>query len=73
MKSRAGLMRVDQTRGISMGRITDVSLVSSHDVIWNHYGDRRVQAIRHDTPALRRPPRGIRAQSSTSSEGSCTG
>jgi hypothetical protein len=39
MKSRAGLMRVDQMCGVLMGRITDVSLVSAHDVLWNHCGD----------------------------------
>jgi hypothetical protein len=69
MKSRASLMRVDQTRSVLMGRITDVSLVSPHDVIWNHYRDQRVQATRHDTAALRWPQRGIRTQSGTSSEG----
>jgi hypothetical protein len=73
MESRVGLLRVDQTRGVSMGRITDVSLVSPHDVLWNHYGDRRYQATRHDTAALHRPQRGIRIQSGTSSNEPHTG
>jgi hypothetical protein len=69
MKSQAGLMRVDQTCGALMGHITDVSHVLPHDVPWNHYGDRRVQATRHNTVALCRPQCGIRTQSGTSSEG----
>jgi hypothetical protein len=73
MESRVGLMRVNQTRGVSMGRITDVGLVSPHDILWNHYEDRRVQVTRQDTAALCWPQRGIRARSDTSSEGPLTG
>jgi hypothetical protein len=73
MEIRVGLMRVNQTRGVSMGRITDVGLISPHDVLWNHYGDRRVQVTRQDTAALRWPQRGIRTRSGTSFEGPRTG
>jgi hypothetical protein len=73
MESQVGLMQVNQTHGISMGRITDIGLVSPHDVLWNNYGDRRVQVTRRDTVALRWPQRGIRTQSGTSSKGLHTG
>jgi hypothetical protein len=62
-------MRINYTRGISMGRITDVGLALPHDVLWNHCRDRRVQVIRKVTGAPRRPQRGIRARSGTSSKG----
>jgi hypothetical protein len=68
MKSRASLMRVDQTRGILMGRITDVSLVPPLDILWNHYGGPKVQTTGCCTAALRWPQRGIRTQNGTSSE-----
>jgi hypothetical protein len=42
-------MRVNHTCSISMGHITDASLISSRDVLWNHYGDRRVKVTRQDT------------------------
>jgi hypothetical protein len=38
-------MRTNHTRGASMGHIADASLISSHDVYWNHYGGRRVKAM----------------------------
>jgi hypothetical protein len=62
-------MRVNYTRGVLMGRITDVDLASPHDVLWNHCRDRRVQVIRQVTGALRQPQHGIRARSGTSSKG----
>jgi hypothetical protein len=68
-KSRVGLMRMNYMRGVSMGRITDVGLATPRDVLWNHCRDRRVKVTRQDTGALRRPQRGIRARSGTSSKG----
>jgi hypothetical protein len=62
-------MRINYTRGISMGQITDVGLALPHDVLWNRCRDRRVQVTRQVTGALRRPQCGIRAQSGTSSKG----
>jgi hypothetical protein len=53
VKSRAGLMRINRARGVSMGHITDASHISSRDVVWNHYGDRRVKVTRQDAAALR--------------------
>jgi hypothetical protein len=62
-------MRINHTRGISMGHITDVSFISSCDVLWNHYGNRRVKVTRLDTAALRWLRRRDRARSGTSSKG----
>jgi hypothetical protein len=38
-----------------MGHIADASLVSSHDVLWNHFGGRSVKMTRQDAAALRWP------------------
>jgi hypothetical protein len=46
-------MQVNHTCGVSMGHITDASLISSRDVLWHHYGDRRVKVTRSDAAALR--------------------
>jgi hypothetical protein len=62
-------MRINHTRGVSIGHIADASLISSHDVFWNHYGRRRVKVTRRDTAALRRPQRGIKTRSGASSQG----
>jgi hypothetical protein len=66
-RNRCG--RLIRLWGKPTGRVADVSLTSPHDVIRNHYGDRRVQATRHGTAALRWPQRGVRTRSGTSSEG----
>jgi hypothetical protein len=52
-----------------MGHVVDASLILSRDVLWNHYGGRRVKMTRQDAGALRRPQRGIKTRSGTSSEG----
>jgi hypothetical protein len=52
-----------------MGHFADASLISSRDVLWNHYGGRRVKMTRQDAGALCRPQHGIRTQSGTSFEG----
>jgi hypothetical protein len=39
-------MRLNHTRGASMGRVDDTSLVPPHDVYQNHYRSRRVKVIR---------------------------
>jgi hypothetical protein len=52
-----------------MGHFADASLISSRDVLWNHYGGRRVKMTRQDAGALRRPQHGIKTRSGTSSEG----
>jgi hypothetical protein len=62
-------MRMNHTHGALMGHITDASLISSRDVLWNHYGDRRVKVTRQVTGALRLPQRGIKTQRGTSSKG----
>jgi hypothetical protein len=62
-------MRVNHTRGISMGHITDASLISSRDVFWNHYGDRRVKVTRQDATTLRWLRRRDGTRSGTSSKG----
>jgi hypothetical protein len=62
-------MRINHTCGISMGHFADASLISSRDILWNHYGGRRVKMTRQDTGALRRLQCGIRTRSGTSSEG----
>jgi hypothetical protein len=41
-------MRLNHTRGASMGHVADASLALSHDVYGNHYGGRRVKATRRD-------------------------
>jgi hypothetical protein len=68
-ESRVGLMRINNARGVLMGRVTDVGLASPHDVLWNHCRDQRVQVTRWVTRALRQPQRGTRARSGTSSKG----
>jgi hypothetical protein len=62
-------MRINHTCVISMGHFADASLISSRDVLWNHYGGRRVKMTRRDAGALHRPQRGIKTQSGTSSKG----
>jgi hypothetical protein len=62
-------MRINHTCGVSMGHFADASLISSRDVLWNHYGGRIVKMTRQDAGALRRPQRGIRTRSGTSSKG----
>jgi hypothetical protein len=62
-------MRINHTYGVSMGHIADASLISSRDILWNHYGGQRVKMTRQDAGALRRLQRGIKTRSSTSSEG----
>jgi hypothetical protein len=52
-----------------MGHVADAGLISSCDVLWNHYGGRRVKMTRQDAGALRRPQWGIKTRSGTSSEG----
>jgi hypothetical protein len=52
-----------------MGHVADASLISSRDILWNHYGGRRVKMTRQDAGALRRPQRGSKTQSGTSSKG----
>jgi hypothetical protein len=42
-------MRLNHTRGASMGHVADASLAPSRDVYGNHYGGRRVKATRRDT------------------------
>jgi hypothetical protein len=59
---------INHTRGVSMGHIADASLISSRDVLWNHYGGRRVKMTRQDTAALRQPRRRDRPRSGTSSK-----
>jgi hypothetical protein len=39
-------MRLNHTRGASMGRVADASPVSLHDVYRNHCGGRRVKVTR---------------------------
>jgi hypothetical protein len=39
-------MRLNHTRGTSMGRVADTSLISLHDVYRNHCGGRRVKVTR---------------------------
>jgi hypothetical protein len=39
-------MRLNRARGASMGRVTDASPVSLHDVYRNHCGGRRVKVTR---------------------------
>jgi hypothetical protein len=48
-KGRAGLMRINHTRGASMGLNADASLVPSADVSRNHHGGRRVKVTGRDT------------------------
>jgi hypothetical protein len=60
-------MRIDHTCGISTGRFADANLVSSRDVLWNHYGGRIVKVTRLVTGALRRP-RGIKTKNGASPE-----
>jgi hypothetical protein len=62
-------MRINHTCGVSMGHFADASLISSHDVLWNHHGGRIVKMTRQDAGALRRPQRGTRTRSGTSSKG----
>jgi hypothetical protein len=62
-------MRINHTCGVSMGQFADASPISSRDVLWNHNGGRRVKMTRQDAGALRRPQRGVKTQSGTSSEG----
>jgi hypothetical protein len=62
-------MRINHTCGISMGHVADASLVSSCDVLWNHYEGRRVKMTRQDAGTLRWSQRGIKTRSGTSSEG----
>jgi hypothetical protein len=62
-------MRINHTRGVSMGHIADASLIPSRDVLRNHYGGRRVKMTGRVTGALRRPQRGIKTRSGTSSKG----
>jgi hypothetical protein len=69
MKSSAGLMRINHTHGISMGHIIDASFISSCDIFWNHYGDRRVKVTRQDAAALRWLRRRGGTRSGTSSKG----
>jgi hypothetical protein len=73
-------MRINHTRGISMGHIADASLISSHDVLWNHFGGRRVKMTRQDATALRWPlahcaGRGVgsRPEAAEVPRGQCTG
>jgi hypothetical protein len=47
-KGRAGLMRINHTRGASMGLNADASLVPSADIGRNHYGGRRVKVTGRD-------------------------
>jgi hypothetical protein len=42
-----------QTRGASMGHVTDASRATPHDVSRNHYGDRKVQAMGRYAAAFR--------------------
>jgi hypothetical protein len=49
-------MRLNHTRGASMGLITDASLLSSPDISWNHYGDRRVEVTGQDAGHWRTAP-----------------
>jgi hypothetical protein len=49
-------MRINHARGVSMGLIADASLVSSHDVNWNHCGGRRVKAMGRDAGHWRTAP-----------------
>jgi hypothetical protein len=58
MKSQAGLMQFNHTRGVSMGRIADASPASLRDVYRNHCGGQRVKVTKLATGTLRRPPRG---------------
>jgi hypothetical protein len=48
-----------------MGHIADASLISSHDVLWNHYGGQRVKMTRQDAVALRWPRYRDETQSDT--------
>jgi hypothetical protein len=41
-------MRLNHTRGASMGHVADASLAPSRDVYGNHYGGRRVKATGRD-------------------------
>jgi hypothetical protein len=65
MKGRAGLMRIDgtvQTRGVLTGCSADASSATLRDVLWNHYGGCRVQAIGRYAVALRQwQQRGLRS------------
>jgi hypothetical protein len=56
MKGRAGLMRINHTRGASMGLNADACLVLSADVGRNHYGGRRVKVAGWDTGHWRTAP-----------------
>jgi hypothetical protein len=76
MKSRAGLMRIDgtaQTRGVLMGHFADAISATPCEVLRDHYGGSKFQAMRRCTAALGWPQRGIRTRSGTSSEGPCAG
>jgi hypothetical protein len=48
-------MRINLTRGVLMGHIADASLVSSHDVLWNHFRGQSIKMTRQDAAALRWP------------------
>jgi hypothetical protein len=52
-----------------MGHIADASLISSRDVFWNRYGDRRVKVTRQDAATLRWLRRRDGTRSGTSSKG----
>jgi hypothetical protein len=67
-KSRAGLMRFNHTRGVSMGRDTDDSPAPLRDICRNHCGGRRVKMTGLATGAQRRPPRGNKTRSGASSQ-----
>jgi hypothetical protein len=68
-KSRAGLMRFNRTRGVSMGRVADVCRPTPHDDSRNYgEGDSEVKVTRLVTDALRRPLRGNAIRSGTSSQ-----
>jgi hypothetical protein len=56
-----------------MGRAADACQSAPHDDSGSYGGGSKVQATRHNTTALRRPQRGIRTQSGTSSEELHTG
>jgi hypothetical protein len=62
-------MRINHTRGVSMGHIADASLISSCDVLRNHYGGQRVKMTRQDATALRWLWHRDGTRSSTSSKG----
>jgi hypothetical protein len=71
MEARVGLMRVNPTRVILMGCATNVCQTAPHDDSGSYDDgtDPKVQATRPVPVALHWPRRGIRARSSTSSQG----